>query len=487
MSLQLKLHDVPPTDQKPLDEPTDEPLLFSNHTSTSSNQPPPPSPPSPTFEPFFSIANESSTPLLRIETDFGAYILAVFVSQHETINVKLKAHSCLLKADIDSVLATVDDNPNPKRRIVAKHGMRIVFKDDPDTPPLTLEHFNSIQKWLQKAIERSKDDRTPDRVWDDIATALNRPRPSLPTVYFQTRTPYTCWPSHYIAATPEQSIPLATIQRALQTGHFQVHAYWRALDRYPGGNAELITTKYTFNGNTANIQCSTFSNWDGTMSLSGPYTPTIHNPPNFAQLLAPLLTSNNSTCYKEDLATTWMQEYNQEWSSQEVLLHITLPWSPTTFHYFPSTYVSLFKTLALVNNRSLHRLPSTILWHIIDFVVQEAFSINPETGGRGILVWRLHQATVCSQLQNNVDAFPNNAISTHPTTQQKKLLNALDDSVGISRPILWNNYGLDLTEYGLENHEIPSRAGRDYASERKRYLWDGLWGSTYPIYLRWDV
>ncbi|ORY13668.1 hypothetical protein BCR33DRAFT_731722 [Rhizoclosmatium globosum] len=413
-------------EQEPLDEPTDEPLLFSNHTSTSSNQPPPPSPPSPTFEPFFSIANESSTPLLRIETDFGAYILAVFVSQHETINVKLKAHSCVIKADIDSVLATVDDNPNPKRRIVAKHGMRIVFKDDPDTPPLTLEHFISIQKWLQKAIERSKDDRTPDRVWDNIATALNRPRPSLPTVY-------------------------------------------------------------TFNGNTANIQCSTFSNWDGTMSLSGPYTPTIHNPPNFAQLLAPLLTSNNSTCYKEDLTTTWMQDYNQEWSSQEVLLHITLPWSPTTFHYFPSTYVSLFKTLALVNNRSLHRLPSTILWHIIDFVVQDAFSINPETGGRGILVWRLHQATVCSQLQKNVDAFPNNAISTHPTTQQKKLLNALDDSVGISRPILWNNYGLDLTEYGLENHEIPSRAGRDYASERKRYLWDGLWGSTYPIYLRWDV
>lgn len=85
-------------------------------------------------------------------------------------------------------------------------------------------------------------------------------------------------------------------------GEARLDLYWRALDRFPGGNADFQTICYTFDCKDGRVLCRVASNWDGQPCF-GEYEPrrvaslVADDAPTWKALLASVAAlPRNSEC-----------------------------------------------------------------------------------------------------------------------------------------------------------------------------------------------
>ncbi|KAJ3006919.1 UNVERIFIED_CONTAM: hypothetical protein HDU68_003822, partial [Siphonaria sp. JEL0065] len=482
----------------------------------------------PVEEATFTIINRSSIPALSVSLDYTTFSTMTRVPNgknlpankqdgddddhadteaHNKLKIKLQADRCFVNPDSPGVVLDTstghewisrDKDAYPEWGVWAANGTILTFIDDPSNPPLSQQECLTIERLLFDSLERSHSDPNAEKAWKQITQALKRNQPIQPNDFFNNRTfRLSKWQDVYKPVTVVDGVPLKLLHFAMQKGHFQIQAYWRALDRYPGGNADMITTKYTFtstgNENSLDIRCATFTDFDGNMRLKR-YQPSVSDTALLKYTVSKLLDTasapalRNATCHKVDNITVDSDEYNTEWSSQEILLHIPLLWSPSTHSCFPTSYRSLFKPLALLNLRmGSSRLPDTVLWRVMEFATSDAFTVNQETGGSGALVFRLHQMTLFGP-QYYYGQQKEDTVQVNPTRAQKACLDAFNKAVGIARPVQWSN-GLDMDDFDFEfeGDGEMSKAGTEYQNAPGIDVeYGNNWGLFQPIYLRWN-
>ena len=137
---------------------------------------------------------------------------------------------------------------------------------DPTNPPLPAWAAREITALLLLELEL----HTPYRcVWQEVCSKLPRDVMGSRTVgqiveaYDSGQGDLGSWRSHYSTVVPEAGWLTSEGLRAglALGGEARVELYWRALDRFPGGNADFQTVAYTICCRNASVSCRTYSNW----------------------------------------------------------------------------------------------------------------------------------------------------------------------------------------------------------------------------------
>jgi hypothetical protein len=117
------------------------------------------------------------------------------------------------------------------------------------------------------------------------------------------------------------------LERLLKKEPFILHAYWRALDRDPGGNASFLTIRYAFqlfpNESQNRVEVQMFHNWDGDHYVCGPIIPSsVQRLEGLHAKLMELIISQDrtdGTFNIVDLRSEDRSWYDTEWSSVELI------------------------------------------------------------------------------------------------------------------------------------------------------------------------
>jgi hypothetical protein len=123
---------------------------------------------------------------------------------------------------------------------------------EPDaTPMVTAEEHRALSVLLLTELQYN----TPyDQVW----AAVHR------RVCAESGHRVPPWRDLYTPTVPEDWATPEDISEALASGgEAQLDLYWRALDRFPGGNADFQSVCYTFDCRTRSVSCRIAHNWDG--------------------------------------------------------------------------------------------------------------------------------------------------------------------------------------------------------------------------------
>jgi hypothetical protein len=141
---------------------------------------------------------------------------------------------------------------------------------EPDaTPMVTAEEHRALSVLLLTELQYN----TPyDQVWaavhrrvcaesrraDDVSVE------QLTEAYEEAGHRVPPWRDLYTPTVPEDWATPEDISEALASGgEAQLDLYWRALDRFPGGNADFQSVCYTFDCRTRSVSCRIAHNWDG--------------------------------------------------------------------------------------------------------------------------------------------------------------------------------------------------------------------------------
>lgn len=240
-----------------------------------------------------------------------------------------------------------------EREAKLEAGETLVIVADRESPPLSeaelhrayslcmaaLEHGGFMPPWLELEDEDRHDDYY-DEPWRWVAIELGRPEDSHATLgemvcnascYASKRG---SWLGHYARyAARQKPSPIAGaegLQLALDEDQLALVAYFRALDRFPGGNADMHTLKYTlrFVDGEARLSANHCANWDGShtkndtpLELPAPVAALLDR-----ALLAPLVALFEAEApgrQSLELVDSYEDEYALEaaWSSVELLVY----------------------------------------------------------------------------------------------------------------------------------------------------------------------
>lgn len=299
-------------------------------------------------------------------------------------------------------------------------------EEDPENGPLSSVEQSNVDRLMLSALEASV---AYDEVWSWVASRLGGTRTAeqLSQVYDFGLTPL--WrqlyrpPDRIVACSPEE----------LSSEYAVVDLYWRALDRFPGGNADFHTILFRFSLKDTAVECIHYKNWDGSHRRTR-YQPKELDGAGILRVcrLLQMLPERNSECTLVDTASD-REEYDSEWSSQEILVHIPTVWRPSTHHYFPAPTRACVFTFLLVNLR-LRLFPRDIAHTIVGLAAFDPQSLST--------VLRLHRRAIpgpnqypWAQARNPPEqAFP-------PSPQQLAVLDACSTLVGMGRVNTFSDAG----------------------------------------------
>lgn len=221
--------------------------------------------------------------------------------------------------------------PGNVREIDVSPGSKVVVACDAAAPPLTQGEITRIEElqlaWLERGVwnERMR--------WHKIAAQFGRGAEKLKELFEGGRAEPHTWRQLYRPAKIRADVADAAVRELLERSPaFRVDVYWRALDRFPGGNADMLTIRYRFDLSRAaesKVTVTVFQNWDGTQMITAGVTPerpsrmvsrdAAGTMARFSGLFC-ALKRRDSECHIFDDHSTDSDEYNTEWSSVEVLL-----------------------------------------------------------------------------------------------------------------------------------------------------------------------
>jgi hypothetical protein len=180
------------------------------------------------------------------------------------------------------------------------------------------------------------------------------------------------WPLFYRPLVVEHWCSALEIAEAVKNGNYRLDVYWRALDRYPGGNADFHTIRFRFN-HEQTVTCRDFYNWDGTPGFEE-FVPSM-NPATIRPLAESLCTlKDTSLDVYSNTRQTDSDEYDSEWSSREIILFVPRPWHPRTHAFFSKSIRLSIRTFLLVNMRLSSRLTRDCLSVVFQQIVGSSYA-----------------------------------------------------------------------------------------------------------------
>jgi hypothetical protein len=223
-------------------------------------------------------------------------------------------------------------------------------------------------------------------------------------------------------------------------GEARVQIYWRALGRFPGGNADIHTVCYTFDCAKLTVSCCDYANWDGTPSCC------VFRPKHLSTALAARLpplqealknAPQDSECTCVDNDSIDSEKYDTEWSSQEIVVLLPRRWSQHTHAHFDAPIKTQVFTFLLVNQRSGGGTPK-LNRNTLQLVFEYALPCDY------IPAQRLHRRCVMGPQQHRRGARelpPAPEIQIQPTASQLCVLEAAEVVVGMGRVNEWSDAG----------------------------------------------
>jgi len=222
------------------------------------------------------------------------------------------------------------------------------------------------------------------------------------------------WKKLYFPILVEDWVTNDFVNSVIKSSAFRLDLYYRANGRFPGGNADIHTVLYTFlvtKSKTTTV-IKHHSNWDGIQCYFEGVPRTAIEIDSMIKKI-PLVVEKDgvkSLCSLKNDSS--YDDYDTEWTSQEILVFAPRPWSPSTHQFFPlSTRLSI-KTFLLVYSRLKLNLPRDLLFHIFNLV---AFQPDPLNWAP---VFRLNRIA---------------AKGTKISNTQEQILDCMDVMIGMAR------------------------------------------------------
>ncbi len=176
------------------------------------------------------------------------------------------------------------------------------------------------------------------RCWQWITTQLGRPAEQAERVRKQVASQLCYganrlrWCDLYYRRRPTPvSVTAAQLRQAIANQTVGIVVYYRALDRFPGGNADWAVLKFkvAFNTDNCDISWMAYRNWDGSATgCRAPEARSVESADRVKALLLDPLKDLAAATDKPSVETTVIdrqrdsEEIDTEWSSIEVLLHM---------------------------------------------------------------------------------------------------------------------------------------------------------------------
>jgi hypothetical protein len=268
------------------------------------------------------------------------------------------------------------------------------------------------------------------------------------------------------------------IQALKPEGAAKLEIYYRALGRFPGGNADMHTVKIDIN--CADLTCSIrdYMNWDGDQQWEEFMPPKLNAAladklPSLCEVIGKsvLAEDKNSVCGLVDTAMD-SDEYDSEWSSQEILVFIPRVWSPKSHRYFSETVKKEIFALLMVNSKlSAPKIPKDVLPKIFNYLSDEDACVS-----------RLHRFAMENPNAYSWGKKKSSSVPKAPLASplQEEILSSCDKILGMGRVNQWSDAG-DDEEPCLLTKDRPGdaktlsvRAGYEYSLPYVQ-----------PIFLRW--
>jgi hypothetical protein len=269
-------------------------------------------------------------------------------------------------------------------RIEIKDGDEVVLIDNPLNPALTTEQIHLIRDEIRKLRESCIQDQ--NELWVSLCKMLRRPEPAQLIRAYQKKESHIPRPRWQEIYKPLEPVGSQHALERLLKEPFILHAYWRALDRDPGGNTSFFTIRYAFqlfpNESQNRVEVQMFHNWDGENYVCGPIIPSsvqrlegLH-----AKLLELILNQDrtNGAFNIIDLRSEDRSWYDTEWSSVE-LIAFSNEFDP---EQADASLKEKGKTFLLASNR---RLPKRARLHA------DSFSRVMSFVGPARPIFRMHQ------------------------------------------------------------------------------------------------
>ena len=293
------------------------------------------------------------------------------VPENDKVDVELPKGTCDNPAMMWSIKLTKQGykwkSSTAQTLDVVPSGVYAITLDDAN-PVVSAEDQHAITMLLLEEIQH----KTPyNGIWSAVyakagdETKLQRTREQFIGAYNSVGN----WETLYTPLAIETWATQEELDTAMTPGgEARLELYWRALDRRPGGNADSQTVCYTFDCSVPSVSCRVYSNWDGSQAHSeftpqqlsaGLAHPADGSPPSssFAALVKLLDTLKhtklpwNSECLLWDNVSCNSEEYDTEWSSQEIVVFLPRKWSTRTHQFFEPAFRQTVVTFLLVVNR----------------------------------------------------------------------------------------------------------------------------------------
>lgn len=289
------------------------------------------------------------SPLTCPSPDGGTRYVCFDYPVGERVEIQAKYLGWTLKLEAEGF--TFEDGA---REATLEAGRTYTIIADPEAPPLTqdelrrayrlamsaLEHNGWMPPWVRAAIDDDEVlESRYDEPWRWLTVELGRPEHTHELVgkmvsnascYADRRA---TWQAHYAdyasRQTPTPITDSTGLRLALDEDRVVLVAYFRALDRFPGGNADMHVVKYTLRvADGPRLSANHWASWDGQHSKND--TPLELAAPELAALservLEPLVALFEAEAPERqsiELADAYTDEYELEaaWSSVELLVY----------------------------------------------------------------------------------------------------------------------------------------------------------------------
>jgi len=429
---------------------------------------------------------------LYFEVEPGASHVATLRVSHQdaemgTSVVVVKSITFELQ-DRPLVAFETNEPPGVASRIQVTDGQTLVVIDNHQNPRLTSEQLFAIYQEIQTFRETKLEH--VDTIWRQLAQEYQRPSPdALKRLYeLQTMNQQFRRPSWYEDYRPLELVEVENkdaLERQLKNNPFTLHAYWRALDREPGGNAAYFAIRYIFqlypDNNNNKVTMEIFRNWDGENTYDGPIVPTsvqslegLHG-----KILEFILQQDtaNATYNIVDLLSMDRESSNTEWSSVELIAFTQEAFDP---QQADASVKQNAKTLLMASNRLLDEPDQKRARLQYDSMARVMSFVSPPQQSP---IFRLHQEALYGPQFRNRSAHHED-MPVEGLPPQLQFIQFMTELVGMGRVCQLDCDGF-LDELDGETHFEESRAANEIAAMNAAKTKELGPGYEFPILFRW--
>ena len=247
--------------------------------------------------------------------------------------------------------------------VPVEHNQEYHFVLDTENPPLTKKEAREGYRLLREAVEGYGPINVPlapryrvpkteaqllheTKFWTHVVAGIGRKKASedeatrklLKTMisdmscFSDGRSRFwDCYQQHPLRPVVGGKVALADLQKALESGKALVEVYYRAMDRFPGGNSDNFVIKTVFDPAKDEAIAYKWNDWDGTMATFDKPSTLEGLKAKFTKTIVPALQKLAAGCpdaLKSTMESTIIDEsgdsdeYETQWTSIEVLVYL---------------------------------------------------------------------------------------------------------------------------------------------------------------------